>query len=454
MEQLPGLSTVLCAVLLIPNWGAGLTVRQSPAVLRASPGETMNLSCSFEYRRGSVDKVIWTIGSRVVLDSHHPFYRGRLNMSDLDLLRKGEATLTLLDLEPRDSGRYQCQISICQEYRGTESWTGAGTKLQVMKRNQSDTGLTVLQSPAVLRASPGETVNLSCSFENRQGSVVKATWTRAPGVVLESDHPFYSGRLNVSFRDLLRKGEATLTLSELEKRDSGLYQCQISIHQGERGTGAGTELQVTGRNQSDTGLTVLQSPAVLRASPGETVNLSCSFENRQGSVAKATWTRAPGVVLESHHPFYKGRLNVSDLNLLRKGEATLTLSELEKRDSGLYQCQISIHQGESGTGAGTELQVMGRNQSDIGKEPAPVGCCARELLYQVAIALGLLLILGLAATLLLKRHRALPPVQPRQRQPKGHGSRGAEESESLHYAEIKFQSRGRREHTSNHAQRR
>ncbi|XP_074826822.1 T-cell antigen CD7-like [Natator depressus] len=202
------------------------------------------------------------------------------------------------------------------------------------------------------------------------------------------------------------------------------------------------------------GLRVLQSPAVLRASPGETVNLSCSFENRPGSVAKATWTRAPGVVLESDHPFYSGRLNMSDLDLLRKGEVTLTLLELEKRDSGLYQCHISIRQGESGTGAGTELQVMGRNQSDTGKKPAPIGCSARELLYQVAIALGLLLILGLAATLLLKRHRALPPSQPRQRQPKGHSSRGAEESESLHYAEIKFQTPGRREHTSNHAQRR
>ncbi|CAM4668925.1 unnamed protein product [Caretta caretta] len=315
-------------------------------------------------------------------------------------------------------------------------------------------GLTVLQSPAVLRASPGETVNLSCSFENRPGSAVNVRWTRAPGVTLESHHPFYKGRFKVFFRDLLQKGEVTLTLSELEKRDSGLYRCHISNHQGESGTGAGTKLLVMERNQSDTGLTVLQSPAVLQASPGETVNLSCSFENRQGSVAKASWTRAPGVVLESHHPFYKGRLNVSDLDLLRKGEATLTLSELEKRDSGLYQCHISNRQGESGTGAGTKLQVTGRNQSDTGKEPAPVGCFARELLYQVTIALGLLLILGLVATLLLKRRQAPPPSQPRQRQPKGHGSRGAEESESVQYAEIKIQTPGRREHTSNHAQRR
>ncbi|XP_074975162.1 uncharacterized protein LOC142068947 isoform X1 [Caretta caretta] len=166
------------------------------------------------------------------------------------------------------------------------------------------------------------------------------------------------------------------------------------------------------------GLTVLQSPAVLRASPGETVNLSCSFENRPGSAVNVRWTRAPGVILESHHPFYKGRFKVFFRDLLQKEEVTLTLSDLEKRDSGLYQCHISIRQGESGTGAGTELQVMGRNQSDTGKEPAPVGCCTRELLYQVTIALGLLLILGLVATLLLKRRRAPPPSQPRQRQPK------------------------------------
>ncbi|XP_053902773.1 uncharacterized protein LOC128847411 [Malaclemys terrapin pileata] len=202
------------------------------------------------------------------------------------------------------------------------------------------------------------------------------------------------------------------------------------------------------------GLTVLQSPAVLRASPGETMTLSCSFKKRQGSVVKATWTRSPGVVLDSAHPFYSGRLNMSHRDLLQKREATLTLSELEQRDSGLYQCQIKFYQGESRMGAGTKLQVTGRNQSDTDKVPAPSGSCSRELLYQVAIALGLLLIIGLVATLLLKRRRAPPHSQPHRRQPKGQGSREAVESESLHYAEIKIQTPGRREHTSNHAQRR
>uniref|UniRef100_A0A452HIA6 Ig-like domain-containing protein n=1 Tax=Gopherus agassizii TaxID=38772 RepID=A0A452HIA6_9SAUR len=115
------------------------------------------------------------------------------------------------------------------------------------------------------------------------------------------------------------------------------------------------------------GLTVLQSPAALRASPGETAALNCSFENTQGSLAKATWTRAPGAVLDSAHPFYRGRLRMSHLDLLQKGEATLTLSGLEQRDSGLYQCHISIRKGESGRGAGTELLVTRRNQSDTGE---------------------------------------------------------------------------------------
>ncbi|CAM4668869.1 unnamed protein product, partial [Caretta caretta] len=282
MEQLPALSTVLCAVLLIPTWGAGLTVRQSP-VVRAYVGETATLICSFKYRWGSMVNVKWTRAPGVVLESHHPFYSGRLNMSDLDLLQKGEATLTLSKLEKRDSGLYRCQISI----RQGESGTGAGTELRVMGRNQSDTGLTVRQSPAVLRASPGETMNLSCSFEYRWGSVDKVIWTIAPGVMLESYHPFYSGRLSMSDLDLLRKGEATLTLSELEKRDSGLYRCHVSISQRVRGTGAGTKLQVMKRNQSDTVRSLCnssQSALDLAVLSDLTSNVSVSICLAQSSV--------------------------------------------------------------------------------------------------------------------------------------------------------------------------
>ncbi|CAM5105294.1 unnamed protein product [Natator depressus] len=150
------------------------------------------------------------------------------------------------------------------------------------------------------------------------------------------------------------------------------------------------------------GLTVLQSPTDLQASPGETMNISCSFEYRWGSVDKVIWTIARRVVLDSHHPFYRGRLNMSDLDLLRKGEVTLTLSDLEKRDSGLYQCHISIRQGESGTGAGTELQVMGRNQSDTGFPGGREVCRdSGPLFYRAVISLSLVVLFSLGIILSL-----------------------------------------------------
>ncbi|KAM9119269.1 natural cytotoxicity triggering receptor 3-like isoform 2-T2 [Pangshura tecta] len=157
------------------------------------------------------------------------------------------------------------------------------------------------------------------------------------------------------------------------------------------------------------GLTVLQSPAALRASPGDTVTLSCSFENRQGSVAKATWTRAPGAVLDSAHPFSSGRLRMSHLDLLQKGEATLTLSQLELRDSGLYQCQISIYWGESGTGAGTELLVIGRNQSDTGAPGGRELCQdSGPLFYRAVISLSLVVLFSLGIILSLRPWNGVP----------------------------------------------
>ncbi|XP_065419936.1 natural cytotoxicity triggering receptor 3-like [Chrysemys picta bellii] len=139
------------------------------------------------------------------------------------------------------------------------------------------------------------------------------------------------------------------------------------------------------------------------------MTLSCSFEKRQGSVAKATWTRSPGVVLDSAHPFYSGRLNMSHRDLLQKREAMLTLSELEQRDSGLYQCQIKFYRGESGTGAGTKLQVMGRNQSDT-EVPGGRELCldSGPLFYRAVISLSLVVLFSLGIILSLRPWNGVP----------------------------------------------
>ncbi|KAG6922525.1 glycoprotein A33, partial [Chelydra serpentina] len=113
------------------------------------------------------------------------------------------------------------------------------------------------------------------------------------------------------------------------------------------------------------GLTVSQEPGSLNATAGENVTLSCTFQNTNGSRANVLWFRGSGedVVLDSNHPFYRGRLYVSRLDEHRQGKATLTLSKLDKRDSGLYHCCIEIQNEMTGMGGGTDLRVMRRNQS-------------------------------------------------------------------------------------------
>uniref|UniRef100_A0A8C8RDQ9 Ig-like domain-containing protein n=1 Tax=Pelusios castaneus TaxID=367368 RepID=A0A8C8RDQ9_9SAUR len=84
-----------------------------------------------------------------------------------------------------------------------------------------------------------------------------------------------------------------------------------------------------------------------------------------GMRVKALWIRGSGedVVLDSNHPFYRGRLNMSKLDEVKQGKATLTLSQVEKRDSGIYQCCIDIQNKELRMGESTELRVMKRNRT-------------------------------------------------------------------------------------------
>ncbi|XP_067416342.1 natural cytotoxicity triggering receptor 3 [Emydura macquarii macquarii] len=164
MEQLPALSPVLCLVLLIPSWGAaaaeipagcrraeirnagsstqtpdGLRVSQQPRSLNATAGDNLTLTCTFQYKKGIKAKAVWLRGSGedVVLDSNHPFYRGRLHVSSLDEITQGKVTLTLSELEERDSGLYLCCIEIYTKGTGT----GEGTELRVTQGKPSATGV-------------------------------------------------------------------------------------------------------------------------------------------------------------------------------------------------------------------------------------------------------------------------------------------------------------------------
>ncbi|XP_030403790.1 uncharacterized protein LOC115643924 [Gopherus evgoodei] len=251
--------------------------------------------------------------------------------------------------------------------------------------------------------------------------------------------PLLPGWLAQSQRDQQGREEASVTLSELMERDSDLYHCYITYPQGEQAKGTGTTLTVIGRavaeipagckrapnpnvgafGQKQDGLRVSQEPKSLNATVGENVTLSCTFQNRNGSRAKVLWFRGSGedVVLDAKHPFYQGRLHVSRLVEISKGNATLTLGKLDKRDSGLYQCCIEIQNETTGMGEGTDLRVLRRNQSVTDNRKESKQDTSTELtIYRATTALAGVSIIILVTALLLRRRTAASP-DTQQQQP-------------------------------------
>ncbi|XP_067424557.1 natural cytotoxicity triggering receptor 3-like [Emydura macquarii macquarii] len=194
------------------------------------------------------------------------------------------------------------------------------------------------------------------------------------------------------------------------------------------------------------GLRVSQQPRSLNATAGDNLTLTCTFQNRDGSRVKALWLRGSGedVVLDSNHPFYRGRLHVSSLNETTQGKATLTLSELEERDSGLYLCCIEIESEQTGTGEDTELRVTQGKPSATGDILAPGNngvesqpkASAELIIYRAVIALAAVSIIILAGTLVLHRRKAAATETPPQPHVKRDRRPGNDASEDLHYAEI------------------
>ncbi|XP_044837237.1 uncharacterized protein LOC123344825 [Mauremys mutica] len=208
--------------------------------------------------------------------------------------------------------------------------------------------------------------------------------------------------------------------------------------------------------QKPASLKISQEPRSLHATAGENVTLSCTFQSRYGSRAKVLWFRGSGedVVLDANHPFYQGRLHVSRLDEISKGKATLTLSKLDKRDSGLYQCCIEIHNETTGMGGGTNLTVMRRNQSVTeDRKEMKLDASTELTIYRATIALAGVSIIILVTALLLRRRTAASPDTQQQQPAKGHSRAGGNASKDLHYAEITFKAPAHTEYASVRTQR-
>ncbi|XP_025050508.1 uncharacterized protein LOC112548569 [Alligator sinensis] len=191
------------------------------------------------------------------------------------------------------------------------------------------------------------------------------------------------------------------------------------------------------QNQRRDGFRVSQDPKSLNVMAGENVSLKCTFESHTMERAKVLWFwgAAGDFTLSPHHPFYKGRIQMSNLEQQKLGEATLILSAVEERDSSLYQCCVQINWEKIGLGEGTMLSVTGRNKSQTAKTHCPVDWFREIIMYRVGVSLGAVAFLAMMVLLLWRCKETI--TKTRQQQPsKRYSQAGGETDEVLHYAEI------------------
>ncbi|GCB69713.1 hypothetical protein scyTo_0001112 [Scyliorhinus torazame] len=105
---------------------------------------------------------------------------------------------------------------------------------------------------------------------------------------------------------------------------------------------------------------VYQFPPSITAAEGESVILNCAlaFEGNHSLIGAVHWTRGkPGGYKLDTSPFYKNRLERSDIESFANNIIIINISALVKEDSDNYYCHVTLMGTEERNGNGTYLQV-------------------------------------------------------------------------------------------------
>ncbi|XP_078497632.1 uncharacterized protein LOC144753984 [Lissotriton helveticus] len=116
---------------------------------------------------------------------------------------------------------------------------------------KAESSLKVLQASSQ-NATEGGMVVLTCSFENKGWSHIRATWTQKKNQTKSEDLNIvgHNKRWKLSSLEQNKLGEATLTISDVRVSDSDVYYCEISmtdenkVNISLKGKGDGTKLLV------------------------------------------------------------------------------------------------------------------------------------------------------------------------------------------------------------------
>uniref|UniRef100_A0A8C6SV57 Ig-like domain-containing protein n=1 Tax=Neogobius melanostomus TaxID=47308 RepID=A0A8C6SV57_9GOBI len=186
-----------------------------------------------------------------------------------------ETNLTILQMTEEDVGTYYCGI-----FKSRDVVFGSGTVLEI--EGESEPVQSVLQSPEYIRAQPGDSVTLSCSFTSSQH---QQEHTRVMWVKTGSDSQIISlkyGKENIFCEDTEEASCVhNLTLKDISSAEDGTYLCVVTAC-GDTLIGNATTIHVNGPfDLSTTVIALTVSNVVLGMAVVVLVWVLCNYHRKQ-----------------------------------------------------------------------------------------------------------------------------------------------------------------------------
>ncbi|KAL7863892.1 hypothetical protein AOLI_G00153120 [Acnodon oligacanthus] len=386
----------------------------------ATSGSDVVLPCSVQRtadrsRLSAVDlSITWTrsdLGDALVhfYENHKdmntrqiPNYRARTALFKEEL-QNGNVSLRLTDVSLRDEGEYRCRVD-SEFWRDevffnlrVEGMKSLWVMMLFLHCALSEDFKVVGQGSPVF-AAVGPDLSLSCLVKHGSNDTgmnaedMKVMWTKGE----EKVHVYENKKDNIiqqsgSYKDrtrldkeALKKGDASLKLSNIKASDMGTYKCTVE----------------SGGKKKDVTVEVTEKFKVI--SPGSPVSVTLGYnvilpcfvqrENDQASMnaedMKVTWTKSGTTVhvyenkkddLTQQSGSYTGRTALYK-GALRKGDVSLSLALVKGSDNGKFKCTVKSGRQEKevevdlqvkATGTYPEITVMSLQCKSKGWLPAP-----------------------------------------------------------------------------------
>uniref|UniRef100_A0A8C6TML2 Ig-like domain-containing protein n=1 Tax=Neogobius melanostomus TaxID=47308 RepID=A0A8C6TML2_9GOBI len=203
----------------------------------AKLGQTVDIKCSTNSKYNS--RVWYKLGSNrrlQLLASTNVLFTPNAPIDDHYTVNssKNENILTIKDVTVKDVGTYFCGISNINDVL-----FGSGTVLEI----EGEPVQSFLQSPEDIRAKPGDSVTLSCSFTSRHcpQEHISAVWVRSGSTSSEIVSWDYGKKIFCESSSCVYN----LTLKNISSAEDGTYLCVVTAC-GEIMIGTGTRIQLNG----------------------------------------------------------------------------------------------------------------------------------------------------------------------------------------------------------------